>query len=73
MNSRLLPSPIPLSGAWHDVASVGRRVAFWAAVLLPLAYVPLLSSPIDDAELLTLAALITVHVACLLAGHDYSP
>jgi hypothetical protein len=73
MNSRLVPSPTHFSGTWHDIASALRRVAFWAAVLLPLAYIPLLSSPIDDAELLTLAALIAVHVGCLLAGHDYSP
>jgi hypothetical protein len=48
-------------------------VAFWTAVVLPLAYLPLLSSPVDDTELLVFVALVAVNVVCLLVGHDYSP
>ncbi|WP_302082145.1 hypothetical protein [Salinibaculum rarum] len=49
-----------------------RRVAFWAAVVLPLAYLPLLSSPVDDTQLLVFVALATLNVVCLFIGHDYS-
>jgi hypothetical protein len=73
MNSRLLSLPTPSTRPWQTLASGVQRIAFWAAVLLPLAYVPLLSAPVDKPELLTLGTLIAVHVCCLLAGHDYSP
>jgi hypothetical protein len=67
--------PVP-SGAEPPVGHLRRslqRLAFWTAVVLPLAYLPLLSSPIDGQELLVLLALVAVNVVCLLVGHDYSP
>ncbi len=72
MSSRLAPIPIsprPLQSLTSGV----QRLAFWVAVVLPLAYIPILSSPVEKSELLALTALIGVHVVCLLAGHDYSP
>ncbi|MFC7133133.1 MULTISPECIES: hypothetical protein [Salinibaculum] len=72
MNFRLVPLPTPPT-AWDTVAGGIRRLAFWAAVLMPLVYVPLLSSPVTDSELLAFAGLVAVHVGCLLVGHDYSP
>lgn len=73
MNSRSVSLPTSTSRALHSLTGGVQRIAFWAAVLLPLAYVPLLATPINDPQLMTLAGLIAVHVGCLLAGHDYSP
>jgi hypothetical protein len=71
MLSRPLPSSPPR--VLRRLASEGQRLAFWAAVVLPLAYVPLLSSSVDDRQLLAVGALVAIHVVCLLVGHDYSP
>jgi hypothetical protein len=72
MNSRPVPRPTT-ARAYHSLTGGVQRVAFWAGVVLPLAYVPLLSSSIAQTELSTLGALIAVHVLCLVAGHDHSP
>jgi hypothetical protein len=48
-------------------------VGFWAAVALPLGYVPLLLSGLSngtDAALLT--ALVVLHLAALSAGHTHN-
>ena len=80
MNRR--PDPLPsraeppvqrvIDGTQHVVSGL-RRLAFWAAVVLPLAYLPLLSNPVDGQQLLVLVALVAVNVVCLLVGHDHSP
>jgi hypothetical protein len=46
-----------------------RGVASWAAVCLPLVYLPLLSAGVDRG----LVALVALHAVCLVAGHSYSP
>lgn len=46
-----------------------RAVAFWSAVALPLAYVPLLTTDLVPATLVVAGLL--AHLACLLAGHTY--
>jgi hypothetical protein len=46
--------------------------AFWAAILLPVAYVPVLAGGIDglqDAALF--ASLVVVHLLVLAVGHRY--
>lgn len=45
-----------------------RAVAFWGAVLLPLAYVPVAYVDAGGAWLLTLFVL---HVACIVGGHEH--
>ncbi len=73
MDHRPVPLP-PLPELPGEILVNGlRRVAFWTAVVLPLAYLPLLSSPVDDTELLIFVALVAINVVCLLVGHDYSP
>ncbi|WP_340098715.1 hypothetical protein [Salinibaculum salinum] len=73
MNHRPVPLPPCPELPGQRLVGVLRRVAFWTAVVLPLAYLPLLSSPVDDTELLVFVALVAVNVVCLLVGHDYSP
>lgn len=45
-------------------------VAFWGGVLAPLGYLPVLAI---DASSTTVAALLGVHVACLIVGHRHHP
>jgi len=54
-------------------AAVVRRAGFWGAILLPVAYLPLLLSGLStgrDAALL--GALIVLHLAALAAGHAHN-
>lgn len=49
-----------------------RAVAFWLAVVLPFAYLPILAGGIaNEAELVTFLALMAANAAALLVGHDY--
>jgi hypothetical protein len=50
-----------------------RRLAFWLAIVLPVAYLPLLSAGVDGRSGLLLAALLAVNLCCLLLGHEYAP
>lgn len=70
MHRRLVPELTPADTAWRVAASGLRRAAFWAAVALPLAYLPLLTL---DGGVRAVAALVAVNVVCLFVGHDYSP
>ena len=73
MSHRPVPLPASTGPSLGSVVNGVRRLAFWAAVVLPLAYLPLLSTPIDGRTSLALVALVAVNVVCLLVGHDYSP
>ena len=49
-----------------------RAVAFWLAVALPFAYLPMLAGGIGtEAELVTFAALVAANAVALLVGHDH--
>lgn len=49
-----------------------RAVAFWLAVALPFAYLPLLADGIGtEAELVTFLALMAANAVALLVGHDH--
>lgn len=49
-------------------------VAFWAAVVMPFVYVPLLLAGVEtSAEQVAVAALVAVHVVVLIVGRRYSP
>ena len=47
-----------------------KTVAFWAAILLPFTYLPLLYGGLDG-QFSTFAALLTLNVLTLVLGHDY--
>ena len=48
-----------------------QTVTFWAAVLLPLTYLPLLHEGLAQAEMLRFAGLLACNVFALVAGHGY--
>lgn len=49
-------------------------VLFWSAIVLPLLYLPLVATGLDSInQVITLLALLSLHVVALLAGHSYSP
>lgn len=50
-----------------------RAIAFWGAVGLPIAYAPLFYGGIDGHQIATLLGLVAINVACLVAGHSYTP
>jgi hypothetical protein len=49
-----------------------RALSFWTAVLLPLAYLPLLAGGLTAGEGSVLAALVLANVVALLLGHDHA-
>ncbi|ELZ07412.1 hypothetical protein [Natrialba aegyptia] len=58
-----------------------RAIAFWIAVVLPVAYLPVLSTlllprsltvvPLDP--FLALVASLGIHGSCVLLGHEHAP
>ncbi|MUV59101.1 hypothetical protein SAMN04487947_3739 [Halogeometricum rufum] len=46
-------------------------VTFWAAILLPLTYLPLLAGGLEQAEMLRFAGLLACNLFALVAGHGY--
>ena len=71
----MTPQTVPRSSSVERAAQVAsqlRRLAFWGSVLLPLAYVPLLSGVAGDRPLLV-AGLLSLNAVCLLVGHGHSP
>lgn len=49
-----------------------RSVAFWTAVLLPFAYMPLLATGLDSVPTaLTFVVLTAIHVCALIVGQPY--
>lgn len=50
-----------------------RAAAFWAAVLLPLAYLPVLHGLIVDANAELFLVLLLANIACVVIGHGHTP
>jgi ABC-type Fe3+-siderophore transport system permease subunit len=49
-----------------------RAAAFWLAVVLPFAYLPLLAGGFGgESELLTFVGLVAANAVALLVGHDH--
>lgn len=48
-----------------------RFLGFWAAVFLPLAYLPLVHGGLDAGETTVLAALAVVNALAVVLGHGY--
>ena len=54
------------------LVETGQRVAFWAAVVLSLVYVPMLYALSGETKGIVVGAVLTLHAACLVVGHDYT-
>jgi hypothetical protein len=52
-------------------SKVVRTLAFWLAVVFPLAYLPLLRGGFTSGELLPFLAILAGNVFALTLGHDY--
>lgn len=70
-NSTLQPVT---ANRWRRLtAGTFRAAAFWAAVLLPLTYLPVLHGLVVDASTELFLALLALNVVCAVIGHEYSP
>ncbi|GAB7092157.1 hypothetical protein JCM18237_24280 [Halorubrum luteum] len=75
MSTETLPStvraPARVAAAQCRRLTVGgvRATAFWAAVFLPLVYVPAAYTVDGSAVLL---ALLALHMACVVIGHEHN-
>jgi predicted exporter len=75
--STLSPSTRPDAGtvrrAVESIRAPAETLAFWAAVLLPFCYIPLLYSGVSGADgLAAFAGLLVAHVVALFLGHDHN-
>lgn len=50
-----------------------RAASFWAAIVLPVAYLPLLAGGLTGGDVLLFTALVAVNVGAFVLGHDYDP
>jgi len=57
----------------RSVARNLRGVSFWAAIVLPIAYLPLLSGGLAGSEALLFVGLLAVNVGAFVLGHDHEP
>ena len=76
-SSTRLPTPARhgtaiAAACWRHAAAGVRAVAFWAAVALPLAYVPAAYGVAPFEATGSSIALVAVHLACFLIGHDHA-
>jgi len=49
-----------------------QALSFWTAVLLPLAYLPLVANGLGDGETSVLFALVLTNAAALVLGHGHA-
>ncbi len=47
--------------------------SFWAAIVLPVTYLPLLAGGLTGGEVLLFVALVAVNAGAFVLGHDYNP
>jgi hypothetical protein len=57
----------------RSVARNLRGVSFWAAIVLPAVYLPLLSGGLAGTEALLFVGLIAVNAGAFVFGHDHEP
>jgi hypothetical protein len=72
MNQRSTLSHTASKTVRNGVVRGVKRLAFWGSVLLPVAYIPVLSGAIGGDVLLTLVGLVALNLACLVIGHTYA-
>lgn len=65
----------PIGSWWRETLQRPVEIAsFWAAVGLPIVYVPLLlATPVSPGEERLVAALVALHALALVLGHSYDP
>ncbi|MEF8818767.1 MAG: hypothetical protein V5A31_09305 [Haloferacaceae archaeon] len=56
----------------HAVVDPLQALSFWTAVLLPLAYLPLVADGLGSGETSVLLALVAVNAAALVLGHGHA-
>ena len=49
-----------------------RAAAFYAAIVLPFVYIPLLVGGVDTGRLLVVVGLLLANAGALVLGHDYA-
>lgn len=81
MSSKISSSPLQApkqigtslsSACWNRAVVSVRAAAFWAAILLPLAYVPAAYGVMGFDQAWSPLALIAFHVACIVIGHNHN-
>ena len=50
-----------------------RVASFWAAIALPVTYLPLLAGGLTGSEALLFVTLVAVNAGAFVLGHDYDP
>jgi len=70
MNERIGPPSVSSTLSRVALGAI-ERIGFWGTVVLPATYVPVLYGFDGETRLLTLAALVTLNVVCLLVGQRY--
>ncbi|MBB6645494.1 hypothetical protein H5V44_04145 [Halobellus sp. MBLA0160] len=50
-----------------------RAASFWAAIVLPVTYLPLLAGGLGGAEALLFVSLVVVNAGAFVLGHEYEP
>ena len=56
----------------HTLRATVRGLSFWAAILLPLVYLPLLSSGLGSQTGFIFLGLLAVNLLALFVGHNHS-
>lgn len=77
MSSSSIRAPIQIgtslsSACWSRAVASVRAVAFWAAILLPIAYVPAAYGMMGFEQGWSPLALIALHIACVVVGHNHN-
>jgi len=61
------------TACWNKAIAGVRAAAFWAVVVLPLAYVPAAYGTMGfEGAWSALALIIAVHMACVVIGHEHN-
>ena len=56
----------------HAVVDPLQALSFWTAVLLPLAYLPLVANGLQGGETSVLLTLVVANAAALVLGHGHA-
>jgi len=62
-----------LRGAADPVRRTIRAAGFWIAIVLPIAYGPLLAGGLSGVEAALFAGAVAVNVGALVVGHGHDP
>lgn len=62
-----------VSEAIRTVVRNLRAASFWAAIVLPVTYLPLLAGGLGGAEALLFVSLVVVNAGAFVLGHEYEP